>query len=95
MYLIDSSNKENTNTNKELNDIVLIKLINLAKQYKQEFKQILEKWPNLKTKIEVAFKSIAPVNPPPANQSQGAGSSNASSSTTKAPRIVLKKFTAN
>ncbi len=40
----------------ELNDLVLKKLLNLGTNHKQEFKLVLNKWPNIKVKIENAFK---------------------------------------
>lgn len=57
MYL----NEESSSSRKsiELNDIVIKKLINLGLNYKQELKHVLDKWPNLKTKIGNALKSSA------------------------------------
>lgn len=40
----------------DLNDLVLKKLINLGTNHKEDFKQVLNKWPEVKTKIENAFK---------------------------------------
>jgi hypothetical protein len=62
MYLndptIEQTDKKLKLLNDELNDLVLKKLLNLGVKYKQEFKQVLEKWPNLKLKIGAAFKSM-------------------------------------
>jgi hypothetical protein len=62
MYLNDPNVEHSDNKtrllNDELNDLVLKKLLNLGVKYKQEFKQVLEKWPNLKAKIGAAFKSM-------------------------------------
>lgn len=43
----------------ELNDLVLKKLISLGTNHKEDFKQVLGKWPEVKTKIENAFKLAA------------------------------------
>ena len=40
----------------ELNDLVLKKLLSLGTNHKNEFKAVLNKWPQIKTKIENAFK---------------------------------------
>ena len=62
MYLndptVEQSNNKLKSLNDELNDLVLKKLLNLGFKYKQEFKLVLEKWPNLKSKIGAAFKSM-------------------------------------
>ncbi|RNA25164.1 hypothetical protein BpHYR1_003796, partial [Brachionus plicatilis] len=66
----------------QLNDIVIKKLLNLGLNYKQEFKQVLEKWPELKSKIGNAFKASA-------SQKENAQTSNQSSSGSKTPKIQL------
>ena len=91
----------------ELNDLVLKKLINLGTNHKQDFKQVLNKWPELKTKIENAFKlsvnSNTSTSPEPVSttNSQHSQVTNvkevslgtpASSQKTKAPKIQLKTF---
>lgn len=43
----------------ELNDLVLKKLISLGTNHKEDFKQVLSKWPEVKAKIENAFKLAA------------------------------------
>ena len=88
---VDQTGKKYSN---ELNDLVLKKLINLGTNHRVEFKQILSKWPTIKTKIEAAFKqsvdsgasssvSYPALSTPP---------SNFASQTTKAPKIQLKNF---
>jgi hypothetical protein len=64
VYLIDkttmmSKYKKQIDRNRisDLNDLVLAKLINLGKNHTVLFKQILNKWPNIKSKIETAIKS--------------------------------------
>jgi len=108
MYLIDANvpvvtkNKEHKRLLNELNDLVLKKLLNLGVNYKQEFKQVLEKWPNLKTKIGNAFKSSTQINTTPTttnlnsnpSTSQPSYASGSTSNTpqVKAPKIQLKNF---
>lgn len=66
-YLSDTSsladktmnNQANTKYVTELNDLVLKKLISLGTNHKEDFKQVLGKWPEVKTKIENAFKLAA------------------------------------
>lgn len=76
----------------------------MGTNHKQDFKQVLNKWPEVKTKIENAFKlSAAEQTPKPINSTsihQGhrqsgqvnATASNNSSSQSKAPKIQLKTF---
>lgn len=103
MYLIDpavpvvTKNKDHKRLLNELNDLVLKKLLNLGVNYKQEFKQVLEKWPTLKTKIGNAFKSSTLT--PSANPNQNINSPQSFASTptpntpqVKAPKIQLKNF---
>jgi hypothetical protein len=76
----------------ELNDFVIKKIINLGVNYKSELKQVLEKWPNLKTKIGNALKSSTQNA---SNNSSGSSSNSINANMTKttqankAPKIAL------
>lgn len=112
-YLSENNNAERINqSNKkyicELNELVLKKLINLGTNHKEDFKQVLNKWPEVKTKIENAFKLSSSLNNTNSsgtnqhavskcyNQTNLANSSSSStshsSSQSKAPKIQLKTF---
>ena len=71
----------------KLNDLVLKKLLNLGTNHKQEFKLILNKWPDIKLKIENAFKTSQQTNQQQMNASQ---TNMTSSANNKAPKIQLK-----
>ena len=98
----DNSTDKITHSNKkyvcELNDLVLKKLINLGTNHKQEFKQVLNKWPGVKTKIENAFKLSANLGvgansvQSPRGTTATVTSNSAVSSQAKAPKIQLKNF---
>lgn len=79
----------------DLNDLVLKKLINLGTNHKQEFKFVLSKWPNIKTKIENAFKmSTAQASSQTSNSTASSfqQTSQSATATSKAPKIQLKNF---
>ena len=78
----------------ELNDLVLKKLINLGTNHRVEFKQILAKWPAIKTKIETAFKQSAGVesNTTATSNQSVQQVTNLAASHSKAPKIQLKNF---
>ena len=92
----------------ELNDLVLKKLLNLGTNHKQEFKLVLNKWPNIKVKIENAFKmsttttassssATNPASPSVYNSSSHLANnlnqpSTPGSGSSKAPKIQLKNF---
>lgn len=76
----------------KLNDLVLKKLLNLGTNHKQEFKLILNKWPDIKLKIENAFKTSQQINQQQMNASQ---TNTTSSANNKAPKIQLKTNFAN
>ena len=79
-----NSSSEHKKRSKDLNDLALKKLLNLGVNFKQEFKQILEKHPNLKANIGNAFKNDTQTA---ASQQQQSSQSNQQSS--KAPKIQL------
>lgn len=68
----------------QINDIIIKKLLNLGLNYKLEFKQVLENWPDLKTKIGNAFKASANVKENSQNTI-----ANQNSSISKTPKIQL------
>jgi len=80
----------------DLNELVLKKLISLGSRHKEDFKLVLNRWPEVKTKIENAFKLST-------NSGSGGGSgavqsvtagqvSSTQSVQSKAPKIQLKTF---
>jgi hypothetical protein len=88
----DTSNTPNDQKkrSKELNDLVLDKLLKLGVNYKQEFKQILDKYPNLKTKIGNAFKSQTSNQQSKSSQQNHPGQSQQQQQQqSKAPKIQL------
>ena len=107
-YLSENNKSESlTSTSKkyinELNELVLNKLINLGTNHKQDFKQVLNKWPEVKTKIENAFKlSASEQQTPKAQNSMSVNqrqvgqvnviTPSVTSSQSKAPKIQLKTF---
>ena len=98
----DNSTDKINHSNKkyvcELNDLVLKKLINLGTNHKQEFKQVLNKWPGVKTKIEDAFKLSTSLGggvnsvQPSASTAAVTATNSVVSSQAKAPKIQLKNF---
>jgi len=81
----------------DLNDLVLKKLISLGSRHKEDFKQVLNRWPEVKTKIENAFKLSTNAGGlsggSGAVQSGTAGQvSSTQSGQSKAPKIQLKTF---
>lgn len=80
-------NEENDNKTKkiqnQLNDIIIKKLIILGQNYKTEFKQVLDSWPDLKTKIGNAFKASANKKESSQNFTSNQSTSN------KTPKIQL------
>jgi hypothetical protein len=87
----DTSNTPNEQKKraKELNDLVLDKLLKLGVNCKQEFKQILDKYPNLKTKIGNAFKSQTSSQQSRLSQHNHPGQSQQAQQQSKAPKIQL------
>lgn len=89
----DTSNTPNDQKkrSKELNDLVLDKLLKLGVNYKQEFKQILDKYPNLKTKIGNAFKLQTSIQQSKSSQNNHPGQSQQTQQQqqSKAPKIQL------
>lgn len=67
----------------QLNDIIIKKLHNLSQNFKTEFKQVLDSWPDLKTKIVNAFKTSA--SKKDSSQNLNANHSNSN----KTPKIQL------
>ena len=58
MYLSEGDEKP-SHISKELNELVIQKILTLGKNYKQELKQALDKSPNLKTKFANAVRVSA------------------------------------
>lgn len=50
---------------KQLNDLVVQKVLNLGKNYKLQLKSVLDKWPNLKVKFGNALKATPALNATP------------------------------
>jgi hypothetical protein len=74
----------------ELNDLVLKKLLCLGVKYKQEFKQVLDKWPNLKSKIGNAFKTMNANSIQSQSQTSAQNQMNSANQVSnKAPKIQL------
>ncbi len=100
------ANQTNMKYINDLNDLVIKKLISLGTNHKEEFKQVLGKSPEVKVKIENAFKLAANTSSGNAatrqsfqsNGSYNTNNSGASSNTSgpssagKAPKIQLKTF---
>lgn len=72
----------------QLNEIVIKKLINLGLNYKQEFKQVMDKWPDLKIKIGNAFKASASQTSETQNNNSNKTTSQCVTSS-KTPKIQL------
>ena len=101
MYLNDPSHEPIADVKlkrlyNELNDLVLNKLLNLGVKFKQEFKVVLEKWPNLKARIGAAFKSMnansSTTQSPSSSQAQSSIYQQQKSQPNKPPKIQLKDF---
>ncbi len=81
----------------DLNDLVLKKLISLGTRHKEDFKLVLNRWPEVKTKIENAFKLSTSVTGSGGSGLSSTGQSTGSPLTvqpgqSKAPKIQLKTF---
>jgi len=76
----------------ELNDLVLKKLLNLGTNHKQEFKSVLNKWPNIKTKIENAFKMSTTTTTTSVSTNLASPSVNTNSNNNSSSQLAANKY---
>lgn len=87
MYLNESPEKASVHE-KQLNDLVIQKILTLGKSYKQELKLALDKSPNLKTKFSNAIR-ISTGQAAGANSNSQSSADQQRSQMNKTPKIQL------